>query len=348
MNKHDYNIVPFEKKHLHKLAKLMKILWGKMEQEEIVQLLEWRYLQTPIQHIPHSFVLVKNDEVLAFRGWFILKLTHCDQIFYTASLADAVVHPSERRKGWFEKMTKFSLGQIQKCKSVPFTTAISSNEKSIPGYLKIGYRVLFEINESYNIRPFSFLFTQKVHFNKDKEIYTNNVLITEVPQLQIMEFLFEERIKNNRGALQVKWDSGYLDWRFKRPDSKYVFSYLCNEDATIGFLIFKSWGNDRYSLVEFVADTSQDFYKILNAFVKVMKPKIISCWEHALKKQNINNRFFDGFYSIPKCFNFKKKSTSHPLLYMPNSNIENLSKSSESDLSDPRIWQINELYSDSI
>lgn len=114
----------------------------------------WKHLENPFGE---SLMLVAEEDrrIIGLRAFMRWRFRAGDRTIPAARPVDTATHPDAQGRGVFSRLTKEGLAALEGSASLLFNTP---NEKSLPGYLKMGWRKVGSIPISVKIRrPARFL-----------------------------------------------------------------------------------------------------------------------------------------------------------------------------------------------
>lgn len=145
----DYSVEPLDPARLADLAPLMKDAFGDTVDGSFF---EWKYRDNPggraIGHVAHHRA---SGELAAFYGMIPEHYRHGASTRRIFQSCDTMTHSSHRRKGLFQLLARHTYAAAQ-AKDPEFCAFGFGGPTSTPGFVKMGWRVEFEI--SYRFRPF--------------------------------------------------------------------------------------------------------------------------------------------------------------------------------------------------
>lgn len=293
----------------NQVIELLKFLWNDKGFEDRKSLLEWKYERSPY-FSNLMFIALENEKVIGFRGYTINKILFEGRVFYTACLADAVTRPSSRGKGIFKKLTKFSLDTLSKF-DINIVLALSSNNFSTPGYIKLGFNKLINKEPIFRISPLGIL-TRYLKFKESSVNYLkidNDLIFKIEDKLNFDSSHFEMFSKKQFLSKRVTTlkDFSWYQWKYSNPSKKYIFCSCWKDNELIDFIIINR--NDRYwSIVDFSYGNPVSFNLLLKLVFSRLKPPIIMLMETYLdenmKKVFIKRKFY-RYNFLTKIFNKK-------------------------------------------
>jgi hypothetical protein len=114
----------------------------------------WKHLANPFGR---SFMIVAEAEgrIIGFRALMRWRFRSGDREISAVRPVDTVTHPEERGRGVFSRLTRTALDSLHGEVDLVFNTP---NANSLPGYLKMGWRVTGDVPVSVRVqRPARFL-----------------------------------------------------------------------------------------------------------------------------------------------------------------------------------------------
>ena len=161
----------------------------------------WKHRDNPFGPSP-GFLAELDGRIVAARFFLRWRFRNGTKMVETVRPVDTVVHPSARRRGVFTKLTMYGLQQIYEGGDGPvFNTP---NAKSLPGYLKMGWKVYdHPLPYCYRLRP--------PLVGSGTGMYTGTDLPSHLPTVQYGPSLTTERTEE------------FINWRY--ADARYRFAY---------------------------------------------------------------------------------------------------------------------------
>lgn len=293
------NIKSYEHKYRDGVVCILQHLWPWDEQERYARF-EWEYYGNPSHPEPLAVVAVnEEDEVLGFRGWIPGIVCSDGKRYLVARAADVVVSPKGRRQGIFTKMTVYSIDYLRK-NGVDAILNLTSNSQSNPGYLKLGWRAIGQLNIWYKI-VFSF---KRRKLREFERIKIGNYLIEitpNIPQGLKMDY------RGNRIAFSM--NDGQLDWYNNMPGYEFMtaVAYDSNGDM-VGGLIFKMIDNTKtVSLFYFNIKDSKLAKTMFKIATRYLPTGLVAAWGMALNDDKADILKSVGFFKIPFYEKLRKK-----------------------------------------
>lgn len=189
-----------------KIVNLLKMALGEKLLPKTEAFWTWKHLENPYGE---SLLLVAelNEEIIGVRAFLRWEWTSKNKIWKAIRAVDTAVHPVHQGKGIFTKLTKTLLLQAtDENYDFVFNTP---NQKSLPGYLKMGWRKLgyaaVQIQLNFNFK------------NKKKPLPTEMAA-------NDFERITQKVIDVNSNFISKNPNPNFLIWRYlKCPQYKYQF-----------------------------------------------------------------------------------------------------------------------------
>jgi len=119
-----------------KIISLLKSSLGESLLPKSVEFWNWKHLQNPFGESP-VLLACEADEIIGVRAFLRWEYQEGNQKYKALRAVDTAVHPNYRGKGLFTKLTTQLIDEVKKDGfDLIFNTP---NEKSLPGYLKMGW-----------------------------------------------------------------------------------------------------------------------------------------------------------------------------------------------------------------
>jgi Acetyltransferase (GNAT) domain len=276
-----------------------------------LKVIDWQFLQTPVNKKFVSILIDKQNEVTAaIYAVFPVSFKIEDKTYIATQSLDTITDVNYRGKGLFIKLAKEVYNKAKEDGAVLVYGFPNGN--SIHGFkTKLGWEVLDPV--PFLIKPLkSSYFTNKISFLKilpninlsfsrflksDKYIIKENFSFPET--VDSLWFSFSKDIK-----VAVQRDKKYLDWRYiQKPfeDYKIVHCYDLN-NIHLGYIVYnikeKHGGKIAY-IMEFIynLDDSKAAEQLLRYTIDKIKAENVDCilswsFEHAPNYKNYKKAFF--------------------------------------------------------
>lgn len=165
----------------------------------------WNYKHTD-NPFGRSKVLLAEDagKLIGVRAFMSWKWQQGENIWQAWRAVDTATHPQHQGKGIFRTLTMQALEEV--AAQEPCFIFNTPNEKSRPGYLKMGWKALGRLNIA--ITPsLLYLFHALKAKNKDRKLLSDNQL----------QYICEKENQNRKesGKLFTPKSADYLHWRYR-------------------------------------------------------------------------------------------------------------------------------------
>jgi len=346
-------IIPFNSTYTEQCANLLQYLW-KEDTESRLKRFKWSYLENPNTIIPLSIIAVnENDEVVGFRGYFIVGYICNKQEIKVAGIADTVVSPQARRQGILKRMTEFSLKYL-KSNNISLINDLGPSWNPYGCYKKLCFQDLSFFKSKYRFYFLRLLlhkigfkknkFSESIHFEKKLNDITYTIstnspssILTQLPEL-----------KNKDKSIISSINTDYLKWRFQRPSAKYIYAYAINKkNKLLSFILIKIDSNSICNIGFINSKNKKITKKLYTLFSKSCKPTAVVLWSFAASKSTLKLTKKLHFYKIPFINKIRKN---------PPALVRTLQTKTDGtlnwiingiDIRDVKNWELNKFDGDS-
>ncbi len=194
------------------IVELLKDSLGESLLKKTTSIWDFKHVQNPFGS---SYVLVaeENNQLIGVRAFMSWKWQLGDTVWQAYRAVDTATHPEHQGKGIFKKLTLQALEDVGKNHDCfIFNTP---NEKSRPGYLKMGWEALGKIKIA--LVPV-FLYRFFYCFSQPKKY----VVSLQEEQIEAICFKHNQELNNTKELFTPK-SAAYLNWRYTiNPMQPYV------------------------------------------------------------------------------------------------------------------------------
>lgn len=313
------NVEPYRAAYKQQVVELLGHIWKGTTFEERKTRFEWRYEQNPFTDQPVAFVAVKNERVVGLRAFTVQRLTVADASFLACSPSDAIVHPDARRQGVFTAMTREALRALEES-DISMYLNLSSNEKSTPGYLKLGW---------VSVRPKRYLYRPFMTALIPEVIGRSRAPSQTMPVVQRHkaggEFQLTETVHGDELAacgsrcdyLQNQRSEAFYRWRYERAHKQFQILYYRNKAALDGYFILRSLRNSRFEIVEFDYEDLDALQILLSHAQKLLRMSLLKVCDVALLPEEKSLFERNGFWQEPHWLHALRGGEPQPILVRP-------------------------------
>ena len=325
-------VIPYSTNYLEGVIDVLQYIWDDNENCRLKKFL-WTYCQNPnSKEVLAVIAIDQNEEVVGFRGWVAGKIKVKDKFYNVVRAADAVVNPSSRRQGIFEKMTTYSIEYL-KGKGIAAIINLSSNKYSNPGYKKLGWKDLSLFDIWYRINIFS---SPKKEFVPSRMNYEDGIIeiFNQIPSTLVLP-------KQTTKQLSFILTEKELAWLLEKPNAYYTGAYSIDKNGILTslFILNKATKN-KYFMNYFYASNSKIASKVFNEITKRISYRFISVWAFALPEMKTNLLHKLKFHNLF----YKKLKKKPPVLIKSLLTFENGKENwmiEGLDMRDIKNWEIN-------
>jgi len=258
-------IQKYQEKDYEPYRKLFKEVFQRELEEKIF---EWKYLKNPYGSAPLIY-LAKDGEgnLLGARSLFPTELWVDGEAIPAVQAGDTMVRKESRGKGLFSRLTRYSIDDVR---ALGFQVVFNfPNQNSYPGYMKLGWTDLDEVENYYRIldpsqmlkrklkspalyKPLGGILRSMMKFKQGitqsaKALNEIRVIKSEVIKEDMADFLSKNLTKPVHQTKSIT----YLQWRYENnPKGEYEILEFWKDEARIGTVVTKILGRNEQNTVE--------------------------------------------------------------------------------------------------
>jgi len=228
-------------------------------------------------HFGSSYVLLAfdSDILIGLRALMQWRWQLNDKVWQAYRAVDTATHPQYQGKGIFKKLTLHALDEVRyQSDCFVFNTP---NKKSLPGYLKMGWKIVDSIPIA--IVPTLFYVIPYLFINRKKlKNSINNEALQELCNKQNLEL-------SKKNCIFTPKSVAYLKWRYEdNPMQDYVI--VSNENYFLAMYIKKHRFFNELRVVEFISSTTKKGYSLIRNEVIQFAFKN-NCWVITVADKNL-------------------------------------------------------------
>lgn len=271
-----YEIVHFHPEHKYEVMDVLKPLWN-YPRDISEALFRWKYIDNPNAEAPLGIVAFYNGQLVGFRGYFADRFVikgRNDKIIILHP-GDTCVNPSHHRKGLSVAMGNMAMKFYTSM--FPLFLNMTCNNKSLPGYFKMGFQPLHEKvytkQRSFNpLEIYRYRMAQRNNFplaaSRIKFGQFGDILVSDSPLPEQMASIIKAQ-----GYLPEKLslyqDQDFFEWRYRNPVCNYVFYYLMDGNTALGYVVIAIPSNKPGgAIVDYGESEDQVMQRILKFIIK--------------------------------------------------------------------------------
>jgi len=336
----DINYQAYNDDYQESLVDLLHYMWSSLTEDEIVERFKWRYLDNYCMDKGMVYIAVHENKIIGFRGFTaqVFLFNGVRKIALTPS--DAIVHPDYRRVGIFNNLTKYALESLSALNdemSLSVYLNLSSNEKSTPGYLKLGWqelckkrcytKVFFKNIKSIKIKDYRPAIADHKYSEFKISVYDK----IQADIISEIKHLVDYPIVRDKSQ-------EYYDWRYDRQTGIY-FIVLTYDDIPKAFAIVERKNKPTCYLYDYAAESPKHLKILLNKTASIMKAMMMRILIMGGKKEEVRAIKNIGFIGDMRLIDFLRGKKNTPIL------IKQVKLVSEEDIegvnwSIPENWRI--------
>jgi GNAT superfamily N-acetyltransferase len=278
------------------IVNLLKASLGESMIPKSEALWQWKHEDNPFGS---SYVLLaeENDQLIGLRAFLQWQWQNNQGIYKAVRAVDTATHPDHQGKGLFKKLT---LQAAEDCKLNGIDFVFNTpNEKSRPGYLKMGWIDQGPMPVSIKpVRPATILFRKLRGAKASDESYLSIADWSILPELP-------EPISNIDQQLRTVISKSYIQWRYA-INPLFPYSFITDHKSYLLVYRIKSHGPIRELRIAdiFALHTSIDEQHLRKQFSKTL----------SLQKADIASISYPNLKFWNKAFGFLFIKTKGPLV----------------------------------
>jgi len=239
------------KKDLDKQRELFSDAFAEV-QDKSIESYNWQFRQFPNKtNSSFEYCSYIDGEMIGYYAAVPYRYKIMDSFTDVGMVCGVMTSTKHRGKGIFTQMGKYSTSEL--AKSVPFTTGYPIRQFVIPGHLKVGWKIAFElplyikfikVNSIFAAKkisvlsnianPFLSLYNYIFRTSSSKSFTAN--YFSDISGIEGYDEFVNEWAKSVPNTL-VK-DSTFAKWRYSRPWKNYSFLVIKKENRIVGFASF--------------------------------------------------------------------------------------------------------------
>ncbi|GAA0662671.1 GNAT family N-acetyltransferase [Natronoarchaeum mannanilyticum] len=194
---------------------------------------DWKYRDNPfVDHVPITVAVDGDGTLVGARPLLALPMAAGSRKFLALQPGDTMVHPDHRRQGLFTRMTERTIERYHDHEAALFFNF--PNEKSGPGYRKLGWRDVGEVTTYYRIQsPGAWLDAGSIPdaaadliadgYNRVRDALAtapDDVAVERYEEIpaELVASQYRSRIPD---GFHANRSVRYLRWRFRNPEWTY-------------------------------------------------------------------------------------------------------------------------------
>ena len=175
------------------------------------ELFRWKHLENPFGR-SILVVAVADDRIIGLRAFMRWRFVAGDQTIEAMRAVDTATHPDYQGRGVFSELTRTALEEARARADLVFNTP---NEKSLPGYLKMGWVPVGRVPIAVRVRrPIAFLRTFRGRGSASPKVRVGGVAASQVLLEGDVVSDLLLRIEHPGPRLATPWTLEYLRWRY--------------------------------------------------------------------------------------------------------------------------------------
>lgn len=271
----DLQFSKFKKEYVEEQRELFRLSFPETKSTTVSSLdhYRWKFHSLDINPSSFEYACFKDQKMIGYYAAIPYRYKFQNKIFTGGMVCDVMTHPEARGMGVFTKLGHFSTDALKEQK-LDFTTGYPIRPEVIPGHLKVGWEIAFDLPLyltplSSNLilkgkfsffgkcidflvlsfwRIYSALFSSS---SVDVRILSKKEALENV---DVLEFL-----SNEVAPIQLIKDKPFLEWRLGAINSEYNFHVIKSNKEIKAIAIARSCvlkGVETYAVLDLVCADS--------------------------------------------------------------------------------------------
>lgn len=319
----NYSIHKLEKENFEQLVPLMKDCFG---MNVDVNYFKWKYFDNPSGFVEGYYAkCLFSGEIAAYYGGIPQTFFYKKKTYKVIQSCDTMTHSKHRRKGLFEMLTKHCDSELEKRNEL-FVIGFGGS-KTAPGYIKYGWKLLFEVR-NYFILPIQI----KLFYTQ----YSNQFDVNFDLGLEAIQHLLSKNDDHVNDVILIDRSFNNYKWRLKNPLHKYKIAGLYTKSTSqlTSYIVYYI-ENDKIVIFDFYFENKKQGKFLLSKLYSYISSKfkikgfICFCQENSIWSKTLSQL---GFLSNP----FSKGPLSEKMYFVINASLPEDSRLFVSD-----CWNVN-------
>jgi len=190
---------------------LLRVSLGKQAETEYAEFLRWKHRQNPFGDSP-TWVATHRDQIVAVRAFLRWDFRRTSgEIVHAVRAVDTATDPAFRGRGIFNSLTTHAIAALQTEIDFVFNTP---NDKSGPGYLKMGWRVLGAVPSVLHISPKPAALLRLARRTSSTDFWGLPTQAGMPIDEALADAGLRALLERPRGELETNRTSDFLRWRY--------------------------------------------------------------------------------------------------------------------------------------
>lgn len=222
-------IRPATEEDLSALLQLSKESLGEIEGMRTEAYWRWKHILNPFGTSPVLLAL-EDDQLIGLRAFMRWRFRYQGSIIDAYRAVDTATHPDHQGKGIFSKLTLTLIEQLKE--GDPAIIFNTPNSKSMPGYLKMGWKVAGKTRLLTKMYPWHMAWNRLLNPAR-KEIKEM------MPLPEDMEMILDSWKEAHRAFVVTHYSLPYLQWRYREvPGLKYQL-HVVRDKGSVCVIIYR-------------------------------------------------------------------------------------------------------------
>jgi len=312
----DIKYILYQFSYRESLLDLLGHMWNHSSRDCVERRFSWRYEHNYCLQENTMFIAVVDHQVVGFRGYTAQSYCFNGKRMIVLSPSDAIVHPSYRRKGVFDNLMKLSMQSLAKNRdklSLSVFLNLSSNEKSTPAYLKLGWRKVATKDSASRISITCLVRRIMCKSTDSCSLVKSGSSIITVSRVVNASLIREI---NHFIKYPIEHDNSdeYYKWRYDDSGEKNCFVVYTVCGNPMAFMIVKKSSKHLGLIMDYAAESPKDLQKMMLMSLKVLGYSVLRIRIAGGTNEERMALWKCGFFTDSKIVSIAKRKNKPPVL----------------------------------
>lgn len=231
-------IRPSEPEHEREILELLAAALGRPNTRREAEFFHWKHARNPFGR-SYGWVAVTGGEIVGFRTFLRWEFAHEDRVVRAVRAVDTATRPDQQGRGVFTRLT---LGALDALEAAGIELVFNTpNDRSRPGYLKMGWRMLGRLPVRFrptSVRSLTRIIRARVPADRWPQPCSTGVRASEV----LTDTSAVGALLSNTSpaeGLRTRRSVEYLQWRYGWDSLGYRAATV-SDDPEDGLAIFRT------------------------------------------------------------------------------------------------------------
>ena len=228
-------IRPATEQDLPQIMQLSKESLGEVEGMRTIEYWRWKHIHNPFGASP-VLLAFEEDTLIGLRAFMRWRFRYAGKIMEAYRAVDTATHPDHRGKGIFTRLTLTLIDQLRA--GEPAIIFNTPNSKSLPGYIKMGWKTVGKTHLVTRIFPW-----HVVRNRLSRPAWEEKGSPVQFPE--DMAFILKEWMASQQEALNTDYSPDYLRWRYQRIPVLNYQVHVARENGAVCVIVYRRKASGR-------------------------------------------------------------------------------------------------------